>query len=179
MDIGLHQILMNVQKPARYTGGEYNQIVKDRDSVRQRIALLKDYISLTLPEFMQYVRQSLCDSTYVLTADDVSRIEEMEREYLSPDFIFGKNPQYTLVRRRRIEGVGDFEARLAVKNGVIQRVNLMGDFLLVGDLDNGLLHKLRNVPLTREALRRILPDRIDDIIMNMMTEDFVLLLTEG
>ena len=39
MDIGLHQILMNVQKPARYTGGEYNQIVKDRDSVRQRIAL--------------------------------------------------------------------------------------------------------------------------------------------
>ena len=66
-----------------------------------------------------------------------------------------------------------------MKNGVIQRVNLMGDFLLVGDLDNGLLRKLRNVPLTREALRRILPDRIDDIIMNMMTEDFVLLLTEG
>ena len=39
MDIGLHQILMNVQKPARYTGGEYNQIVKDRDAVRQRVAL--------------------------------------------------------------------------------------------------------------------------------------------
>ena len=39
MDIDLHQILMNVQKPARYTGGEYNQIVKDRDTVRQRIAL--------------------------------------------------------------------------------------------------------------------------------------------
>ena len=39
MDIDLHQILMNVQKPARYTGGEYNQIVKDRKSVKQRIAL--------------------------------------------------------------------------------------------------------------------------------------------
>ena len=147
-------------------------------SVHQRIALLKDYISLTLPEFKQYVRQSLCDEEYMLTADDISQIEELEKEYLSPDFIYGKNPQYTLIKRRRIEGVGDFEARIAVKNGIIQRVNLMGDFLLVGDLDNGLLHKLRNIPLTREALRRILPDRIDDIIMNLMTEDFVLLLTE-
>ena len=35
----MHQILLNVQKPARYVGGEYNQIVKDRDTVRQRIAL--------------------------------------------------------------------------------------------------------------------------------------------
>ena len=147
-------------------------------SVRQRIALLKDYISLTLPEFKQYVRQSLCDEEYMLTADDIAQIEELEKEYLSPDFIYGKNPQYTLIKHRRIEGVGDFEARIAVKNGIIQRVNLMGDFLLVGDLDNGLLHKLRNIPLTREALRRILPDRIDDIIMNLMTEDFVLLLTE-
>ena len=147
-------------------------------SVRQRIALLKDYISLTLPEFMQYVRRSLCDEEYMLTADDISQIEEIEKEYLSPEFIYGKNPQYTLVKHRRIEGVGDFEARIAVKNGIIQRVNLMGDFLLVGDLDNGLLHKLRNIPLTRDALRRALPDRIDDIIMNLVKEDLVLLLTE-
>jgi hypothetical protein len=27
-------------------------------------------------------------------------------------------------------------------------------------------------------LRRVLPDRIDDIIMNLLTEDFILLLTE-
>lgn len=147
-------------------------------SVRQRIALLKDYISLTLPEFMQFVRKTLCDEEFMLTAEDISRIEEIEQEYLSPEFIYGKNPQYTLIKQRRIEGVGDFEARIAVKNGIIQHVNLMGDYLLVGDLDGGLLGKLRGIPLTREALRRILPDRIDDIIMNLMKEDFVLLLTE-
>ena len=147
-------------------------------SVRQRIALLKDYISLTLPEFMQFVRKTLCDEEFMLTAEDISRIEEIEQEYLSPEFIYGKNPQYTLIKQRRIEGVGDFEARIAVKNGIILHVNLMGDYLLVGDLDGGLLGKLRGIPLTREALRRILPDRIDDIIMNLMKEDFVLLLTE-
>ena len=34
----LERILPTVQKPARYAGGEYNQVVKDRDTVRTRIA---------------------------------------------------------------------------------------------------------------------------------------------
>ena len=114
----------------------------------------------------------------MLTADDVRNVEELEQEYLSDEFIYGKNPQYTLVKQRRIENVGDFEARITLKNGVIQRVNLMGDFFLVGDLDKGLLDMLRGLPFTRDALRRRLPDRIDDIVMNLMTEDFVRLLTE-
>ncbi len=33
MDKRLERILPRVQKPARYTGGEYNQILKDRDAV--------------------------------------------------------------------------------------------------------------------------------------------------
>ena len=147
-------------------------------SVRQRIALLKDYTLLTLEEFKDHVRKCLCDEEVMLTAADVSSVEELEKWYLSDEFIFGKNPQYTLVKQRRIEHVGDFEARITLKNGIIQRVNLMGDFLLVGDLDKGLLDMLRGLPLTQEALRRRLPDRIDDIVMNLMTEDFVRLLTE-
>ena len=34
----LHRILPTVQKPARYTGGEYNEVIKDRESVRVRVA---------------------------------------------------------------------------------------------------------------------------------------------
>ena len=147
-------------------------------SVRQRIALLKDYTTLTLDEFKAHVRKTLCDEEMTLTNDDIRCVQEIEQEYLSDDFIYGKNPQYTIVKKRRIEGVGEFEARIALKNGVIQRVNLMGDFFLVGDLDHGLLDILKDVPLTKSALRSRLPDRIDDIIMNLMTEDFVRLLTE-
>lgn len=147
-------------------------------SVRQRIALLKDYTTLSLDEFKDYVRKTLCDEEITLTADDIRDVEEIEKEYLSDEFIYGKNPQYTIVKKLRIEHVGDFEARITLKNGIIQRVNLMGDYLLIGDLDKGLLDKLRGLPLTQEALRRRLPDRIDDIVMNLMTEDFVRLLTE-
>ena len=147
-------------------------------SVRQRVALLKDYTTLTLDEFKDHVRKTLCDGELMLTDDDIQQVQKIEKEYLSDDFIYGKNPEYTIVKKCRIEGVGEFEARIALKNGVIQRVNLMGDYFLVGDLDHGLLDILKGVPLTRSALWSRLPDRIDDIIMNLMTEDFVRLLTE-
>ena len=38
MDKRLERILPRVQKPARYTGGEYNQIIKDKSSVDVRLA---------------------------------------------------------------------------------------------------------------------------------------------
>jgi len=147
-------------------------------SVRQRIALLKDYIHLTLDEFKQYVRKHLCDGEVMLTASDISAIEKLEQEYLSPEFIYGNNPRCTLVRQKRIEGVGEFEAHIELKNNVIRSVNLMGDYFLVGDLDRLLLDKLKGLPLEHGALSRALPDRIDDVIMNLDKEDFVNLLTQ-
>jgi hypothetical protein len=39
MNKTLERILPRVQKPARYTGGEYNQVIKDLDGVDTRIAL--------------------------------------------------------------------------------------------------------------------------------------------
>lgn len=147
-------------------------------SVYQRIALLKNYTTLTLDEFKDFVRKQLCDDELMLTPEQVHEIKQLEEEYLSDDFIYGNNPRYTLIKRRRIEGVGELEARIELKNGIIKGVNLMGDYFLVGDLDDGLLRKLHNVPLTHSALRHALPDRIDDIIMNLMTEDFILLLIE-
>ena len=38
MDKKLERILPRVQKPARYTGGEYNQIIKDKNAVDLRVA---------------------------------------------------------------------------------------------------------------------------------------------
>ena len=39
MDKRLKSILPKVQKPARYTGGEYNQIIKSLDNINMRVAL--------------------------------------------------------------------------------------------------------------------------------------------
>ncbi len=39
MDARLKRILPRVQKPARYSGGEYNQIIKDKEKTALRMAL--------------------------------------------------------------------------------------------------------------------------------------------
>lgn len=58
-------------------------------SVRQRITLLKEYIGLNIEEFKEYTRKNLCDKEIVLGNDEIKIIEEIEQEYLKPQFIFG------------------------------------------------------------------------------------------
>ena len=152
-------------------------ISKGIKSIHQRVDFLKNYINLSLPEFKDFVHNQLCDEDFMLSEKDIQQIEQLEQEYLSDEFIYGKNPHYTVIKKRRIENVGDFEARIELKNGIIKSINLMGDYFLIGDLDKGLLNKLKDVPLEAGAISRILPDRIDDIIMNLMKVDFVDLLT--
>ena len=153
---------------------------KGVQSVRQRIALLRDYLDMDLESFKSFARSFLCgEEELLLTPADVARIEELEKEYLSPDFIMGHNPRYTLVHSRRIEGVGTLEARMELKNGRLKAVNLVGDYFLVGDLDGGLLALLHDVPLTPENLDRVLPASLDNIILGLRREEFISLLTEA
>ena len=58
------------------------------ESVRQRIGLLKDYISLSPAELMTLVRQTLCKGELRLTAADVAAIETIEQTYLDDAFIY-------------------------------------------------------------------------------------------
>lgn len=152
---------------------------KGVESVRQRIALLKDYVDIDIEEFKRFVRENLCDGVMTLTKDDVMAIETLEKEYLSPEFIYGNNPSYTVVRRRRIEGVGEIEVRVELKNGVIKGLNLVGDYFLTGDLDGDVVSRLRNVPLTREAVMAALPGRMEDVIMNLSRDQLASLLLGG
>ena len=160
------------------TPSDEKLLSKGVNSVRQHITLLKDYIDIGIDEFKQFVRNNLCSGEITLTDTDVAGIEEIERGYLADEFIYGNNPRYTLVKRRRIDGVGTLEARLEMKNGVIKKANLLGDFFLTGDIDAALLDGLRNVRLERADLERAMPARLDNVIMNLNREDFMALLID-
>ena len=56
-------------------------------SVRQRITLLKDHTSLSLDEFKQLARQTLCTGELKLAYDEVAAIKQLEHEYLRQEFI--------------------------------------------------------------------------------------------
>ncbi|MBQ3188670.1 MAG: lipoate--protein ligase [Bacteroidaceae bacterium] len=144
---------------------------KGVESVRQRVTTLNKYITISIDEFKQFVVENLCDSELLLDDDALNYIAKIEQEYYSDEFVFGNNPAYSLHRKVRIEGVGEFDIRIEVKNSVIKKINLLGDFFLVGDLDNMLLARLKGVEFTSQAMQKALSD-IDSgkIIMNMKKE---------
>ena len=145
-------------------------------SVRQRIALLKDYINLDIEQFKTFVRNNLCQGEIVLNEEDIRGIEEIEKDYLADEFIYGNNPKYTIVRKRRIETVGDFEVRIEMKNGEIKGMVMLGDYFIVGDIDDTILRPLKGVRLEREALEKALPEQLDTAILNLRKADFIDLL---
>ena len=61
------------------------------ESVRQRIGLLKDYISMDMEAFKIFARQTLCNGEMTLGEKDFREIEWLEAEYLSECFIMGTN----------------------------------------------------------------------------------------
>ena len=152
------------------TPSDEKLLSKGVSSVRQRIALLKDYTSVSLHEFKDFVRTNLCEKEIILSDDEILEIKEIEKEYLSNKFIYGNNPRFTVIHKRRVEGVGDFEVRIELKNDVIKEINIMGDFFIVGDIDKEILARLRNVKMEKEAIMKALPERVDNIIHHLNKE---------
>ena len=160
---------------ASITPSDDKLVSKGIQSVRQRIAFLKDYTSLNINEMKSFVKENLCTEEVMLTADDVRNIEELEQEYLDPNFIFGTNPLYSVVRKRRLEGVGELELRMEVKGNRVRHLNLLGDFFVIGDL-NRLLQRIQGCELTEAALSQAIPDDIDMVIRGLHKQQLIDLL---
>ena len=151
-------------------------VSKGIKSVRQHITLLKDYINMPIDDFKAFVKSHLCDSSICLTESDIKGVEETEKEYLSPEFIYGNNPSYNITRKKRIEGAGDFEVRMELKNGIIRQMNIMGDYFLLGDIGEEIIRPLIGTRLNPDDIRHSLPDDMGRVIMHLGKEDFVSML---
>lgn len=146
-------------------------------SVRQRISLLQDHTSLSLDEIERGIVSHLCKEQLLLRQEEVEKIEELEKTYLSEDFIWGSNPRCTIVRKRYINNVGMVEARINVKGGRIRDIDLKGDYIVIGDVE-ALCARLKGVELTPEAVRDALPEDLSDIIYNLNNIELTNLITE-
>ncbi|MGM9685533.1 MAG: lipoate protein ligase C-terminal domain-containing protein, partial [Bacteroidaceae bacterium] len=144
-------------------------------SVSQRITQLKDYIDISMEKFKDFAKNTLCNGEITLQQKEVENILEIEKEYRSYDFIYGNNPKYAVTHHHWVDGVGEMEVRMEVKNGVIQSLNLLGDYFIVGELD-ALLKSLKGVKLNKDDINSVLPNKLDDVILHLHKEDFVNLL---
>lgn len=160
------------------TPSDEKLVSKGIRSVRQHITLLKDYLDIDIAEFKAFVKRNMCSGEVVLDGSAEQNIQRIEEEYLAPEFIYGNNPRYNITRRGRIEGVGDFVVNMEMKNDIIKNVDIKGDFFLVGDIGCQLIERLCGIKLTAQDVSEALPDRIDDVVLNLKKEDFVKLVTQ-
>ncbi len=153
-------------------------ISKGVESVRSRVTNLNEHLDMDIESFKRFMRSALCDSEMRLTAEEIVHIEEIEREYLSDEWILGNNPRYTLIRKGYGEA-GEVEARLEIKSGTIKSMNLMGDYLLIGEVDE-FLNQFKNVPFTPAAVNEILNRYpIENYVRQLSREDFIHILFDN
>ena len=147
-------------------------------SVRQRVTNVATYTQLDILAFMDYVRQEMCGTEVLeLTEEDMKGVAEIEKELSSDDFVYGKNPKYSLVRKHRFEGVGTLEVHIELKNNIIGSINMVGDYFLLGDIDHDFLSLLKGCEFTREAVEERLEDiDLSTIIRGLKQRQFLRLL---
>lgn len=147
-------------------------------SVRQRVTNVATYTQLDILAFMDYVQQEMCGTEVLeLTEEDMKEVAEIEKELASDDFVYGKNPKYSLIRKHRFDGVGTLEAHIELKNNIIGSVNMVGDYFLLGDIDHDFLSLLKGCEFTREAVEERLKDiDLSTIIRGLKLRQFLRLL---
>ena len=147
-------------------------------SVRQRVTNVATYTQLDILAFMDYVQQEMCGTEVLeLTEEDMKEVAEIEKELSSDDFVYGKNPKYSLVRKHRFEGVGTLEAHIELKNNIIGSINMVGDYFLLGDIDHDFLNLLKGCEFTREAVEERLENiDLSTIIRGLKLRQFLRLL---
>ena len=147
-------------------------------SVRQRVTNVATYTQLDILAFMDYVRQEMCGTEVLeLTEEDMKEVAEIEKELSSDDFVYGKNPKYSLVRKHRFEGIGTLEAHIELKNNIIGSINMVGDYFLLGDIDHDFLNLLKGCEFTREAVEERLENiDLSTIIRGLKLRQFLRLL---
>ncbi len=152
-------------------------ISKGIDSVRSRVTNLKDHFDLDLDTFKQKMKSYLSDEEITLSLEDMDKIRLIEKEYLDEDFIYGKNPNYSLIKKKRTNA-GQLEVTIELKNNIIKKMNILGDYFLLNDVDF-LINKFKNQPFDKEILSNLMTEKdVSDTIYNLSKYELLELLFE-
>ena len=112
-------------------------------SVPSRIGLLKEFFPFGVNELRRKLGEILTNRRVKLTAEQISRIKELERPYHEAEYVLGNksgkfgnsglSKEHAISVGRRIEGCGRVEIKMDVgAAGMITDVRLGGDFFETG-----------------------------------------------
>lgn len=136
---------------------------RNLDSARSRVFALKELLEMTVDEFMNYLISFIREEfqlkeEYILTAEDLQRIHEIQKErYESDLWNYGRNPK-TEILYTRVHDSGILEYSLNIHQGILREISIQGDFFgekLVEELEEKLLGVLMKPKEIQKKLEEI------------------------
>ncbi len=134
-------------------------------SVPMRVTSLTEQgLAMSVEDFGEYAVGQLTESTYTLTAADISAIEEIEQKYYRPEWLKTQAPSVSPdihTTTERFEGVGEISARYRLDDrGAIAAFELSGDFFVLGDVGHLICRPLTGLSASDRSAGR-LPEGVD------------------
>lgn len=139
-------------------------------SVRSRVALLKDFLPYGVNELRSRLRPLLCNRSIALTAKDVAAIEELEKAYYAPDFLYGQASASDLCREARIEGCGQLAIHFKLRGTLIEDVTLAGDFFELANAEAAFKTAFVAQPFTPQSLEAAIQKHHPEQTIRNLTE---------
>lgn len=114
---------------------------KGKKSVRSRVTNIKPHLadkSFTVHDFLNKLKDFMSKkyemTEYTITEEDEKKIQAiMDEKNNSWDWVYGKNPEFSIQRNRRLPS-GKVEANINVDKGIIKDIKFFGDFFGVKDV---------------------------------------------
>lgn len=129
-------------------------VSKGIKSIRSRVTNLSGYTNMTAAEFQAFLRESVAGDmpAYTLSERDCEAVGAIRRErYSSWDWNYGHSPEFSVIKRRRIDGFGAIRIRMSAENGKITDFATDGDYFGSRPYSD-VASALRGVRLERNAL---------------------------
>lgn len=152
-------------------------------SVRSRVLNIKDMINrdMDIYEFKDFILNEIYNNEdideYILSKEDIENIEKLVKEkYGTWDFNYGYSPKFTIKNKKKIEGVGIIDIMLDIKNGLINDINISGDYFSVKETKE-LEDNLKGIRYKKEDVFKLLSNiNISDYIINIKNDNFIKIL---
>ncbi len=173
--------MRNISEALRINPVKY--IDKAVKSVPKRVTNISEHLKnpITLEEFTKKLMDHVLSTypnarLYEFTEEDKKKIQKLRDEkYATYDWNFGKSPEYNFKKAVRTSG-GLLEMNLEVKNGLIEKAKIFGDFFSekgIEDIENALINVHHEEKNLREILSKFPIEKhfrninVDDLIAAM------------
>ena len=129
-------------------------VSKGIKSVRSRVVNLREYLDMTITEFWASIRSTIAGNMpdFTLSEQDLRAVDALRlKRYSTWEWNYGRSPEYSTEKRRRIDNFGTIRLRMSVERGRIAGFATDGDYFGVKPCV-GVAAALRGVSLERDSL---------------------------